>query len=160
MRVGDALHLRVDHRGDEPLWLYLVNEDSNGSAFTLFPLPGSSLRNPLPPGELRLPGAIDGREQDWVVTSRGGPESFLLVTSRGPLPELERALGRMRVAGSESGQSLPAPGDRVRGVGGLETSVSGARPQTLLALQELALESVETASEARIVTLRGEAPRQ
>jgi eukaryotic-like serine/threonine-protein kinase len=95
---GDLLSFHV--QVSEPTYVYVVNEDEKGESYLLFPLPGQSLSNPLPPGDShRLPGK-DLRQQplSWEVSSRGGREHFLLVASR------ERSAGFEKVIGT-----LPPP---------------------------------------------------
>jgi hypothetical protein len=157
--VGDALHLEVSGNSS-PLWLYLVNEDAEGQVFALFPLPGVEPQNPLPLGDVRLPGQLGGVDQDWVVTSEGGSESFLLITSRQPLPELERRLTEITTASADRRPSHPGTfaADATRGVGGLEVSVESAAAPALRALAAVAVgesEESEGAARVEIVTLRG-----
>ena len=158
VEVGDALHLRLD-ANEAPLWLYLVNEDDHGRVYRLFPLDGVEPSNPLPAGDFRLPGRIGGVEQDWVVTSEGGTESFLLVASRAPLPGLETALARLDGASADRQPRRPSTASPLRGVGGLEASVAATVPGTLTALREIALASSGDLENGRprveIVTLRG-----
>ena len=158
LEVGDALHLRLD--GNEaPLWLYLVNEDDHGQVYRLFPLDGVEPSNPLPAGDLRLPGRIEGVEQDWLVTSEGRTESFLWVASRAPLPELETALAGLEGASANRQPRRPSTALPLRGVGGLGASVDATAPGTLTALREIALAGSGDLDNARtrvgIVTLRG-----
>ncbi len=116
---GDRLSLRW--RGSRPLWVYVVNADDRGESFLLFPQPQYAARNPLPGGvDVDLPGAIDGRDFAWTVTSAGGRETFLVVASPEPVPELE---------GGASGLAAPSPAGavrRLRGVGGLEPVGAGS----------------------------------
>jgi len=89
VRVGDLLSLRF--RSDEPVHVYVLNEDEKGERHLLFPRPDGDLKNPLLPArEHRLPGPMAGEEKDWEVSSAGGRESIFIVASLEPLPELER----------------------------------------------------------------------
>ena len=116
---GDRLSLRW--RGSRPLWVYVVNADDRGESFLLFPQPGYATQNPLPGGaDVELPGAIDGRDFAWTVTSAGGRETFLVVASPEPVPELEEGA---------AGLAAPSPAGavrRLRGVGGLEPVGAGS----------------------------------
>ncbi|MDA8020866.1 MAG: serine/threonine-protein kinase [Thermoanaerobaculia bacterium] len=142
--LGDALHLRI-RENQHPLWLYLVNEDSRGSAYTLFPLPGAEPANPLPQGELRLPGQLSGVAQNWVVTSEGQTESFLLVASRWPLPKLEEALAEIAAPSAGRGPGGPASsGLLTRGVGGVGPAVDAGDPGVLLTLRDIVLAESST----------------
>jgi eukaryotic-like serine/threonine-protein kinase len=86
---GDALALNVSLAA--PAHVYVLNEDSAGEVFVLFPLAGSDLRNPLPAVRpVRLPGASQGAALSWRVTGGRGPERLLVVAAREPLAWLER----------------------------------------------------------------------
>ncbi len=156
VRLGDALHLRVQ-TDSEQTWLYLINEDADGEVFTLFPIEGAEPANPLAAGEHRLPGRVAGVDQDWVVTSQGRTESFLLIRSDQPLPEFERAIEKILVASaSRTPEAAPMFNPTTRGVGGLEESVSAASPEALVELRELVLSMANgRLIAADIVTLRG-----
>ena len=87
--VGDKLTLEVS--SPEPIHVYVFNQDDTGEMHVLFPVPGFEPRNPLPAGAVhRLPGALDGEPQSWVVTtSGGGGETLLLVATRAPVQAME-----------------------------------------------------------------------
>ena len=107
LRSGDRLALDLALR--RPAYVYVMNRDAKGAEFTLFPLAGLDVRNPLPAGSRhRLPGTIAGKPFAWQVTSQGGAETFMVVVSHEPVPELEAALAR---ASSAS--------EATRGIGGL-----------------------------------------
>jgi len=77
---GDELFFRV--RVSRPTYIYVVNQDDHGETYLLFPLPEWKLTNPLPAGRLnRLPGAPDGQQMYWQVSSAGGREHFLIVAN-------------------------------------------------------------------------------
>jgi hypothetical protein len=123
LRVGDRLHLEV--RAAHPVHLYVVDADARGDLFTLFPLSGSELRNPLPAGLARLPGSGAGTALDWQVTSEGGRETILVAASRRPLAELEArlaVLAEATAAGAQLADGGGAPDTTVRGIGGLVAS--------------------------------------
>src|SRR4029453_11947085 len=68
-----------------PSYVYVVNEDDQGEAYLLFPLPGQGLSNPLPPNERHdIPGRVDGERITWRGTSAGGREHFLIFVSPAP----------------------------------------------------------------------------
>jgi len=115
---GDQLFLEIS--GDRAVHVYVIDEDSEGRAFVLFPAPGVEPRNPLAPGRHRLPGATEGRLRTWEVDSAGGEEVLLLIASDRALPELEeeiRAIPRVET----DADPAPAAGDprRLRGIGRL-----------------------------------------
>jgi hypothetical protein len=134
---GDRLAMQVELK--QPTYLYLINEDEQGESFVLFPLPAVEPQNPLPAGSHQLPGAIAGQPQNWVVTSTGGSEHFLVVASSRPLDVVESFIEGTRKAGGDrasarSGESAGYEPDTrdftgsddsweaVRGVGGLAPS--------------------------------------
>lgn len=127
IRPGDQIFLTV--AAAEPVHLYVLNEDAAGEVFVLFPVPGLEPGNPLPPRTRhRLPGEMAGRSQNWVVTSAGGQERFLLVAARRPLVEIEGELTLLATAANSRGASLGGdPVDQValRGVGGLTAAEAG-----------------------------------
>lgn len=123
---GDALYLEL--AADEPMSVYVVNEDEMGDVYVLFPLPGLDQTNPLPPNAVhRLPGTRAGQRENWAVTSAGGSEDVFVIASREPLRQVEIALSKFPPA---------APGTEVRyrrlsaetfrGIGG--TTVAEAAP--------------------------------
>ncbi len=146
---GDRLFLAVTCA--EPVHLYVLNEDRNGSLFVLFPLPDLELANPLPARQRnRLPGQRDGVGQDWVVTSAGGRETILVVAARRPLPELEREIEQLRAADAgRPVQRIDRPMPEVvalRGVGGLAASTPPASSRPGSRLTQLAASLAERAS--------------
>ena len=118
---GDRLYLEIEAKA--PVHIYVANEDETGAVFTLFPVPGLDLENPLPPGLHRLPGTIDGAANDWQVTSAGGAETFLVVAAHEPVVELEQRLAGWTTASADRTVSWsPEDGSTLRGVGGLTAS--------------------------------------
>ncbi len=125
VQAGDRLNLLVEL--DEPTHVYAFNEDERGNLFVLFPLPGLQPTNPLGPGIHRLPGALDGAEQSWRVTSAGGKELFLIVGSDAIVPRLERFQETHRRARRDRPIEAPVVGrsaETLRGVGGVQASVA------------------------------------
>lgn len=113
VRPGDRLLLQL--RGSHPMHVYVVNEDERGSTFALFPLRSIGPQNPLAPGrDHRLPGGTATAEHYWQVSDVGGRETFYVIASKEPLPELERDLASLPQAGSGAAVT--------RGVGGVSTS--------------------------------------
>src|SRR5262245_27083147 len=75
---GDELFMEI--KGSRRLYAYVINEDDQGKAFLLFPLPGTEFSNPLAAGRSRrLPGNREGKDVFWQVTSAGGEEHFLVI---------------------------------------------------------------------------------
>ena len=73
---GDQLAMRIEASTD--VHVYVLNADDTGKAFRLYPLPENGLTNPLSPSTPhRLPDAA----QNWVVTSEGGREHFMVMVS-------------------------------------------------------------------------------
>jgi len=119
---GDSLFLEIE--GSVPLWTYVLDRDEKGAAFLLFPLPGHDLANPLSAGSRhRLPGPRQGRESSWQVTSAGGREQMLIVTSPHRLADFEAEIHGLDPA--EVGRPVEAvPLSRgatriLRGIGGV-----------------------------------------
>jgi eukaryotic-like serine/threonine-protein kinase len=93
MRVepGDDLYLLFE--SPESVYVYVLNEDDQGSVFVLFPVAGLDVANPLVPNvQHRLPGRLGGRRVNWEVSSAGGRERVFVVAGRFPQSELERDL--------------------------------------------------------------------
>jgi hypothetical protein len=87
--TGDELFLQMET--SVPAHVYVVNEDDRGASFLLFPLPGQTVRNPLPGGRRhRLPGRVGGREMNWQVSSAGGQEHLLIFVSPDRLDAFEQ----------------------------------------------------------------------
>lgn len=132
VQLGDRLYLEI--QSDEPMHVYVLDEDEAGELYVLFPVDGLDQANPLPPGKHRLPGTLDGVDQDWEVTSVGGRETILIVSSREPLPPIERELALLPAA--QPGTMLayaeldPAALERLRGIGGMKPSLSTDVPPT------------------------------
>ena len=88
VKPGDELFMEFE--AAEDLYVYVLNQDEKGESYLLFPQPEYELSNPVPSGrEVRLPGPSQGEELVWQVSSAGGREHFLVVTSQQRLPELE-----------------------------------------------------------------------
>jgi serine/threonine-protein kinase len=85
---SDTLYLTV--QASTPAYVYVVNQDEQGESFLLFPLPGQSVTNPLPPRTVnRLPGDVGGQELYWQVTSAGGREHFFVLAAPERLEAIE-----------------------------------------------------------------------
>jgi len=121
---GDRLFLEI--QGTREMYVYVLNSDSVGNAFVLFPIAGLDEENPLPSDAThRLPGTIDGTEKYWQVDSTGGQETFLVIASPRPLAEVEQQLESVPRAGTRGPVRLNSDAiDGLRGIGGL---VSGPR---------------------------------
>jgi eukaryotic-like serine/threonine-protein kinase len=127
---GDRLFL--DFEASRPAFVYVVNQDEQGEAYLLFPLPGYTPINPLPPGQShRLPGRQNGEDIYWQVSSAGGREHFYLFASAERPLAFEKLLAAM--PHPELGKpvvSMPLPKDAVgvlRGVGPVQPN-NGFRP--------------------------------
>jgi hypothetical protein len=132
-RITPGDHLFADVSASVPVHVYIVNQDDHGESYLLFPLPGQSASNPLPPGTVhRLPGKVP-----WQVTSAGGREHFLIVASPEPLGALEAVFAKLPKprAGAEVTASAPLSREAVgqlRGIGGLAPKPSPQSPATEL----------------------------
>src|SRR5262249_35150893 len=128
--IAPGDHLSLEWRGTERAWVYVIDEDRSGATYTLFPVAGSDVANPLPPGtRLRLPGRKDGTAFDWVVTSAGGREDVLIVASRAPVAVLEHQVATTPAADPQRAVSYAPAGDEalaaLRGIGGMAPSAAG-----------------------------------
>ena len=116
-------------------YAYVINEDSHGESYQLFPLQGAATKNPLPAGHtVRLPGLVDGSPLDWQVTSRGGMEHFYVLFSPHPIAELEsgKKLDLASIGYAISYDNALADGPQ-RGVGGLEKHQQAVGTPTAMA---------------------------
>ena len=126
-RVSPGDRLFLDIQVSQPAHVYVVNEDDRGDAYLLFPLPGQSLRNPIPAGRrYHLPGVVNGQEMYWQVTSAGGREHLLVFVSPEEVPVFEQLATRLPrptpgkpVTGSRFPESAASV---LRGIGGLATA--------------------------------------
>jgi tRNA A-37 threonylcarbamoyl transferase component Bud32 len=137
-RVEPGDNLFAELRSSVPTYVYIVNEDERGESHLLFPLPGQSLSNPLPPGQPhRLPGTQkDQQDQEvyWVIDKAGGREHFTIFASPTRLEVLEHAFARLpRPEIGKPILSARLPSDTVgelRSVGGLTPAPTTNRPTT------------------------------
>jgi serine/threonine protein kinase len=130
IRPGD--HLALTLHASRDVFVYVVNEDGLGETTLLFPLAGQQVGNPLPGGRRhRLPGLVDGQDNDWQVTTASGDEHFLLFVSPTRLDAVERTLAALPRATRGMRVIPPTLSEGVlgtfRGVGGL----APARPGSL-----------------------------
>ena len=100
--VGDRLDLTL--ASDRSTWVYVLNEDTAGSFHVLFPLAGLARTNPLPRGDVVLPGEQAGRALSWQVSSSGGREEFLIVLADAPLIGLEQRMAAFAAASVDAPQ--------------------------------------------------------
>ena len=77
---GDKLSLQL--QTSAPVHVYVVNEDEQGEAYLLFPLPQPGADEPAAGGTAASPPRTDEwRDVTWRVTSAGGREHFLIFAS-------------------------------------------------------------------------------
>jgi TolB-like protein len=97
VRPGD--HLFMEIQSPEEMYVYIINADSKGQSYILFPLRGLDSGNPLPAGRLhRLPG----QQMSWRVRTAGSRETFLVIASREPLRNLQNITMHLLVALQQS----------------------------------------------------------
>ena len=102
---GDEIHLHdrlyLEVQGEEPIYVYVLNQDREGRAYVIFPVPDAKVKNPLSAGVRHsLPGT------QWEVDSAGEQEDFLVIASRQPLEDLERDLAGVPRATLEGHQEV------------------------------------------------------
>jgi hypothetical protein len=161
---GDTLYAKL--RVSVPAYVYIVNEDDRGESYLLFPLPGQSVRNPLPANStIRIPGTRDDNRVSWKITSAGGREHFLVFASPDRLQEFEdmfAALPHAEFDKPVQTAKLPAQTlGRLRGVGGLAADHAAA-PARLAGLFTRPLADGEETAQGvwvRQLTLDNPAPR-
>lgn len=153
LAIGDRLHLEL--RASAPVWVYVINEDQQGRAIALFPLPGAELRNPLPPGDAHvLPGVVDGKPRSWEVDSAGGREHLLVLASPERLADFEKDMEGLARPG-QLGFAIPEQAKiRLRGIGGLAHSTAPAKAKSAAHLFELAERLAARSEVVRGVWLR------
>lgn len=127
VKPGDELFLELENSAS--LYVYVFNEDEQGESYRLFPQPEYALRNPLPPKKrVRLPGSSNGEDLVWQVSSVGGREYFLIVTSQERLAEQELAASEFLSPAFGDDPTQPQTiesADPHRGIGRLKRTDSG-----------------------------------
>ncbi len=138
---GDRIALELEAR--EVVHAYVLSEDASGETFVLFPLGPRGATNPLAPGvRHRLPGLAGAEALDWVVTSAGGRETFLVLAARRPIERVEQLIATLPMAGERAVRPpirSGAGGPGTRGIGGVVTrpaSPDAAPPRGLKRLME------------------------
>jgi len=112
--LGDRLTLAFHSNRDA--YVYVFDDDGSGQAAVLFPLPDVAPANPLAGGsEHQLPGRHGLQALSWQVSSDSMRDSFVVVASDQPQPQLENAIAAWRHAqqGNSRGALTlaPAPAD-------------------------------------------------
>lgn len=109
---GDRLELTL--RLNRPAHVYLLNEDSAGNLYVMFPDPECRIENPLSSNqEHLLPGLIERQgvvqREYWEVGPGSSAELFLLIASQEPLPVLEGELSILRAEHPTGALPLSSP---------------------------------------------------
>lgn len=105
--IGDRLALQF--QSDQPVYVYVFDDDGSGNTGVLFPLSGVEPANPLAAGTThRLPGTRDGRALTWQVSSAAEHEEFVVIATTRPHAELERAIAGWQHAGVATGSTRGA----------------------------------------------------
>ena len=132
INVGDELGF--EFQATRELYVYIFNEDAQGNAFALFPLPGFEMQNPLPAGQTHiLPGRRNGAPLHWQVSSAGGTEHLVVLASPEPLTEFEREMSQLAKPSLESIAQVVSPEarERLRGIGMLaESDAPDTQPES------------------------------
>ncbi len=114
LALGD--HLTFEFQASAALHVYVINEDEEGHAYALFPLPGGDLENPLAGGTMHV---LPGGGKSWIVDSPGGREHLMVLASPTRLAEFESEMSALARPGQTA---VPIPENakmRLRGIGGL-----------------------------------------
>mgnify|MGYP003694504743 CR=1 FL=1 len=120
--LGDRLALEV--HSTEPVWAYVFNRRRR-SRVHVVPDRRPRDHEPALPEELhQLPGRLRGQPFAWQVTSAGGDESFVIVASRRPLPEMESLAASLDAASPD--RAPVESNEATRGVGGMAPDPSPA----------------------------------
>ena len=119
--VSPGDHLSMSFSANERMHVYVLNTDSEGNTFVLFPLPGTGLSNPLEPHRIyRLPGSIGDRLFSWDVTSAGGRETIIALGSREPLGSIDSLVAALpRAEQGRPARLEPGVIRNLRGIGGV-----------------------------------------
>jgi serine/threonine protein kinase len=116
IQPGDELFAELDL--SHAAYIYILNQDSRGRQYLLFPVEGLEKSNPVPAGDgVLLP---KDRRGGWVVDTAGGEDTLLVIASRAPLPFAEVLIAGL----DQPGDGVPIPlhtdmATRLRGIGGL-----------------------------------------
>ena len=151
LAIGDRLDLVLAN--DRETWVYVLNEDEAGSFHLLFPLAGLARANPLPRGDVVLPGDQGGRALSWQVSSAGGREEFVVVLADAPLPRLEQRLAAFAAA------TVDAPERGVARVGSAPLANVTLRGSHLNALLDQSADELADRRHVRVIGYRFEAAR-
>lgn len=132
LQPGDELFLEI--QGSVPFYVYIFNEDQQGNVFVLFPMEGLDSQNPLEADvEHRLPGAIEGADFNWEVTSVGERETLMVIASRSRLSGIEDKLQGVPTA--QVGRPVEISSQDLvpllRGIGGLKQAAPDQSVQGL-----------------------------
>jgi hypothetical protein len=125
VKPGDEIGARVE--SSIAAYVYVVNEDDQGECYLLYPLPGQESSRPLAAGTAhQLPGAHEGEDVHWQVTSAGGREHFVVFVSPDRMPDFDQVLKALPRPSSGRPVSYPQLTEStlghlrgLRGVGGI-----------------------------------------
>jgi hypothetical protein len=117
VQPGDQLFM--DIQGNRNMYVWVVDEDSKGDAYALYPLSSSGARELTGGRRHRLPGAVDGVEVNWQVSDTGGSETILVVAAKERVENVERIITSLPRPGEElpPDEMAAGPGDSLRGIG-------------------------------------------
>jgi serine/threonine-protein kinase len=139
LELGDKLSLEFEASTD--LHVYVINEDEQGRALALFPMPGFDLANPLPANRKHvLPGSIGGQPKSWKVDTPGGREHLLVLASPERLIEFEAEIDALpHPREGQLARAIPQSARvRLRGIGGVVDAPDRAGDATAGRLFEMA----------------------
>ena len=126
-----------------------MNEDDRGDSFVLFPLPGRAVDNPIrPEAAIRIPGTSK-EKFNWVLTSVGEREHFIVFASPERMPAFEEIFATLPqpVVGRKI-EYAPVPKgmlSKLRGVGGLTAQPAQASASLSSLFTSPLIDGAETA---------------
>ncbi|MBI5638105.1 MAG: DUF4384 domain-containing protein [Nitrospinae bacterium] len=106
-------------------YLYVINRDSSGAVYQIFPNPDIPVANPVEAGhEYYLPGADKMLEFDNVK----GLETFYVIASLTPLKEMDMLFSQIKALGGDADKALASVVEeriKTRGGGGIVQKFTG-----------------------------------
>lgn len=107
-KVENYSLIRLRFWSDQPVWVYIWNESSDGKTYQLFPIEGGDLDNPLDADtEFYLPGSRNEVKLDWKLDDEPGKQVFWVHASSRRSEQIESLLIQMLQPASEGADDSP-----------------------------------------------------